>query len=241
MLFLKLMKHKAQNIKSERNKYIDLSLQKLKNIFPSNNFNLKQEVSRDNRKEIYKIIFENYSIEYIIDDVDDSFSGVSSYQNQNNKLILFNNIKYGVFYLEFQLSFIKSKSPILDDCCLRIFNLRYNEKRLLFRAEWSNNNDNEHAQPHWHFEYDSSNEINPSSNESNKIAKDFNPVKNFEDTDEEDENFYSKMKKFHFAMNANWHETTANCSTNLENADSLARWIENSIKYIKNQLEYSFK
>ena len=107
------------------------------------------------------------------------------------------------------------------------------EKLLLFRAEWDSPPYlNNHAQPHWHFDYPYLREkpVYPSD-----IIKDFDEKRN-----PEDEEILNKdirlLTKFHFAMASCWHKDIKKQQIDFNKVEAF-NWLEGCIIYIKEQLE----
>lgn len=227
---------KRKKNKKENNKYLNLIKIFLQNYFDNNSIEFEKNIKRDNNKDIYelRLVNELEQSEYLYDI---NLAPPKNYSYLSN-LCIYDNEDYGIFYMDIQLSFSRNSNN-LSDCSISVFNVNSFQDRLLFRAEWSNNS-NKHAQPHWHFEWNLSENTIGYTSKHDESIKDFSLIKDFQENIEEQENFNSKMKKFHFAMNANWHNEEAKHTIAINKPEELQRWVENSIKYIKEQLEYSF-
>lgn len=119
------------------------------------------------------------------------------------------------------------------------------DKLLMFRAEWDNKEDDEtsipHPQPHWHIH-------NAGSNVKAEDVSDFNTFLGWRT--EEIPNFLDELETqkvkiqplpanlsgFHFAMSAG--EILGQPSKHILTESNLKIWLEESIKHIRQQLEY---
>lgn len=229
---------KSKKNRKINNKYLSLIKDSFAKDFDKYSIEFEQNSKKDNNKDIYNltILNNNEITEYLYD--------VELIHEPNftpqSILIIYSNENFGIFYIDFNISFLKNKNNFVD-CSIKVYNVNHFQEILLFRAEWANMPEKQHAQPHWHFEWNSQqNNINHFSKHTNSV-KDFNPTKDFDENIKEQDNFNDKMKKFHFAMNANWHSTNTNHTISLDKPEELQRWVENTIQYIKEQLESSFK
>jgi hypothetical protein len=108
------------------------------------------------------------------------------------------------------------------------------QTKKLFRAEWSiNEAESFHAQPHWHFtttEILSSSE--PNEWRANEEIQSFFP--------NESSSFLShKLSHLHFAMCANWFESSSNHISEIDE-NCMVNWVKNVMKYIQYQILYLY-
>jgi len=169
------------------------------------------------------------------------------------------------YWINISLTFLPKTNPQnfqFAGVSIRVFKgLAYdNNKEPLIRAEWDalkyDNDNNNHAQPHWHV-YKSFQEVrnlntSPSLDfksliQSNKIQdfgeKENNSLDNQEEFDIEndkeslDEYNWDSSTKFHFAMSSQWH-TGGTHRVILDQERLLYSWLVECVKYIKEQLKY---
>ena len=104
-------------------------------------------------------------------------------------------------------------------------------KRPILRAEWETNYDGDkkadHAQPHWHV-YSRNNQI--------PVFID-NAIELFEQTTNPEQKDFN-LDYFHFAMEASWHANGRGQQYLPLETTSLKNWLDGSVIYIKDQLEY---
>lgn len=109
-------------------------------------------------------------------------------------------------------------------------------KTLLFRAEWDNYDDNNHAQPHWHVDsYSLSDDLQFNPPTADDIA-------NFGEETAEPKIEELPLKKLHFAMVTNWQrDRNSSCAHKVTSVDEVTNWLYGCISYIRNQFAYMNK
>lgn len=102
-------------------------------------------------------------------------------------------------------------------------------KIQLFRAEWDNFNEStaKHPQPHWHF-YPSNLHVENSSSFQPSKEEGFTEAIKIKRID---------LRRFHFAMNENWANSSGHFHR-ISNKNDLVNWYHGLLKHIKTQLEY---
>lgn len=109
------------------------------------------------------------------------------------------------------------------------------KKIPLFRAEWDNYEDNEyHPQPHWHFYVDSEKQV-MIQNFTDMLSGDSTP--GFMEYIQEETSPKMDLNKFHFAMNALWHNNNGHIHK-IDNNNDFVQWFVGLLGHIKYQLEY---
>jgi hypothetical protein len=167
------------------------------------------------------------------------------YHDQRIPIVLMNN----GFWIHFSIIFdrknnSKGNSHVFNGLSLQIYQDKGTIKQLLFRAEWDNivKSEYAHPQPHWHFHPEKEFLID---------RKGFNieSFKDYIDLLGEDDTFETelverKSKKkealasCHFAMLADWHINNSDIIQFSE--QHLYNWLENCLKSIEMQLNYTF-
>lgn len=115
-------------------------------------------------------------------------------------------------------------------------------KAALLRAEWDCSTKpglSKHAQPHWHIYsavVNTDKDIGMSGFEDQLEIATFGATS---DEDSEADEAQHEIQNFHFAMAAQWHlQEDALLEEQLNDVESLGRWIKGCIRYILGQLNY---
>lgn len=128
------------------------------------------------------------------------------------------DLEEGLYHIFFSMSVFKGR----DDDCL---------KKQLFRAEWDSFDDNkEHPQPHWHFSTD----YNQMYSSFDEMLLD-NPKGGFKEMLHEKDN--NKIHKFHFAMNALWHDDEGHIHK-IDDNKKFIQWFIGLLGHTEAQLRY---
>ena len=130
---------------------------------------------------------------------------------------------------------------------------------LLLRVEWSNQEQDRHAQPHWHIHsYEINNFLEDVKGEDASILKSFKEdVLKSEPTQTslfansltepivvepvevlQPDSYEIPTFKFHLSMLADWHKATGSKQNNELTNDVLKMWLPQCLNYIKDQIEY---
>jgi uncharacterized FlaG/YvyC family protein len=137
------------------------------------------------------------------------------------------------YWLSLVLS-MKGTTSEIDSVSIGVYfgNQTDSEKVKLFRAEWSQNYHQSHAQPHWHLHQSENQGIKNQTWDEEQEATYF--------TEELSNNLNKKVKKIHFAMAAQWHKTKGSHILDLKGMDDndVLRWISSTFEYILHQLHY---
>lgn len=137
------------------------------------------------------------------------------------------------FYFELNFKLINRNSVVIRGVSLQLF---YNSL-LLFRAEWGNLTNNNHPQPHWHFEQSTS-RITESDADSFEELPELEK-ESFADELNKDRDS-NNLSKMHFAMCSKWYESKGNCKSEISNdGKNFYHWLENCMDSIVEQIEYA--
>jgi hypothetical protein len=202
--------------------------------------------------EIIKSNFEKSTSIFIIEDETDNhyFAIVGGDESlaqtdtgEQIKIVRFFEIFWIHFSLRFNIKLISPKHYKYDLGCVNIKIFKDSEeernKKLLFRAEWNENSNTIHAQPHWHIEPEKiyfiqeENDFNSLLELNSKTNDLFNPLQN-----STSQKKIFKYSKFHYAMSSEWHK--GNNHSQILNDENLKKWLKGCIEYIKKELKYCY-
>jgi hypothetical protein len=139
----------------------------------------------------------------------------------------------------------QGQSHIIKGICLQVFNQDLDHNKMIFCAEWDNNDENrrEHPQPHWHF-HPCTEYLYEDERINVKTFHEYLDLVQSKQGFQEELGYSYKNKnnisKIHFAMVSQWHLNPDNDAIIPITEEYIYNWLKGCLKCISHQLIYAY-